>query len=63
MTVAEYKANYKHTESFPDLKADKPDKTEESFDEDSWKINILKLWHNIHHWFPASYLGFYFATK
>ena len=48
---------------FPDLKADKPAKTEEKFDEDSWKINIFKLCHNIDHWFPASYLRFNFATK
>ena len=62
-TVSESKAKYKHTENFADLKADKPAKTEKSFNEDSWKINILKLWHNIDHWFPASYLGFYFSTK
>ena len=29
-SVAESKAKYKHTENFPDLKADKPAKTEES---------------------------------
>ena len=40
-SVAEIKAKYKHTKKFPDLKADKPAKTEESFDEDSWKINIF----------------------
>ena len=36
MTVAESKAKYKHPESFPDLKADKPAKAEETFDEDSF---------------------------
>ena len=42
-TVAESKAKYKHTENFPDLKADKPAKAEETFDEDSSKIYIFKL--------------------
>ena len=63
-TVAKSKAKYKHTESFTDLNADKPAKAEESFDEDSWeRNNIFKLWQIIEHWFPASYLGFYFSTK
>ena len=43
MTVVESKAKHKHTESFPDLKADKPAKAEETFDEDSSKIYIFKL--------------------
>ena len=63
MTVAESKAKHKHTESFPDLKADKPAKAEETFDEDSSKLYIFKDWHNSHHWFLAPYLGFNFATK
>ena len=42
-TVAESKAKYKHTESFPDLKADKPAKAEETCDAASSKINVFKL--------------------
>ena len=42
-TVAESKAKYKQTEHFPDRKADKPAKAEETFDADSSKINIFKL--------------------
>ena len=34
-TVAKSKPKYKHTENFPDLKAIKSAKTEESFHEDS----------------------------
>ena len=34
-TVAKSKAKYKHTENFPDIKADKPSKTDKSFDEES----------------------------
>ena len=34
-SVAKSKAKYKHTVNFPDLKTDKPAKTEKSFDEDN----------------------------
>ena len=48
-TVAQSKAKYKRTEHFADLKADKPAKAEETFDADSLKKFIFKLWHNIRH--------------
>ena len=41
--VADSKAKYEHTENFPDLKADKPAKAEETFDADFSKMNIVKL--------------------
>ena len=46
-TVAESKAKYKQSESFPDLNADKPAKGEETFDKDNSKINLFILGHNI----------------
>ena len=37
--VAKSKAKYEQTENFPDLNADKPAKTEETFDADSSKFD------------------------
>ena len=42
-TVAKSKAKYEYTEIFPDLKADKPAKAEETFDAVSFKKYVFKL--------------------